>query len=82
MQRRPVESTMLRSVGYDAEQQVLELEFSSGKVYEYADVPASVHRELLAAESLGRFFREEIDGAYRYWQVRRGGSGRRSAHHR
>lgn len=64
MERMPVESTTLRSVGYDAETRVLEVEFTSGKVYQYADVPESVYRELLGAESLGRYFSASVRNVY------------------
>ena len=35
-----VRSSALRSVGYDQEQRVLEIEFTNGAVYRYFDVPA------------------------------------------
>ena len=46
-----VESSTLAAVGYDASGQVLQLEFCSRDVYHYVDVPATVHRALLSAES-------------------------------
>jgi len=66
MKRTPVESSMLTLVGYDAEQKILELEFNSGKVYHYYDVPLKIYRDMLKAESKGSYFRDQIDGMYRY----------------
>ncbi|MFJ9772659.1 KTSC domain-containing protein [Kitasatospora sp. NPDC101157] len=66
MDRTAVDSSVLRSVGYDPRARVLELEFTGGPVYRYAGVPARVHRELLAAESHGRYFVRSIRGRYAY----------------
>jgi hypothetical protein len=42
MQRVPVDSSSIASIGYAPEQQVLELEFrESREVYQYFDVPAA-----------------------------------------
>ena len=56
MKRLVVRSSSLHAVGYDADAQALEVEFSSGASYRYEQVPAEVVAELLAAESLGRYF--------------------------
>lgn len=64
MRRTAVESTTMRSVGYDSTQQILEVEFTSGAVYQYLDVPAAVFDELMNAESKGRYFNQEIRDDY------------------
>jgi len=64
MRRRKVESSVLVSVGYDPQRRVLEVEFVSGARYQYLDVPAQVHLELLQAPSLGAFFNREIRDHY------------------
>ena len=60
MKREPVESSNLKSVGYDPCTRVLEIEFKDGSVYEYDDVPCEVHSGLMDAESKGSFFYENI----------------------
>lgn len=45
MRRQAVESTTVRSIGYNARHKVLEIEFRSGTVYQYLDVPEAVHEE-------------------------------------
>lgn len=55
---------MARSVGYDGDQQVLEVEFHNDRVYQYYVVPRGVYRELMAAESFGRFFNERVRDRY------------------
>lgn len=65
MSRQPVESTLIRSVGYDPAGSVLEIEFvEDDRVYEYDDVPFSVYSELMAAESKGMYFNEFIRDLY------------------
>jgi hypothetical protein len=64
VQRQPVESRALRSVGYDAEAEELELEFQSGQVYRYERVPASVYEWLLRARNKGIYVTRQISGRY------------------
>jgi hypothetical protein len=66
MNRTPVSSSNLFAVGYDAASQTLEIEFHSGSIYQYFDVPQSVLDALLSAPSLGSFFSVQIRGIYRY----------------
>lgn len=73
MQRTPVDSTTMRSVGYDAGSRILEIEFASGTVYQYLGVPEEKYERLLAAESKGRYFNSEIRDSYPYVQVRQSG---------
>ncbi|MFN8664179.1 MAG: KTSC domain-containing protein [Thermomicrobiales bacterium] len=70
MQRQPVESSMLRSAGYEPERSILELEFTSGRVYRCFGVPQEVFAELMIAESKGRYFLAQIEDLYPYLQVR------------
>lgn len=64
MRRTKVESGTLRSAGHDARREILELEFTSGAVYQYLGVPASVYRSLMESESKGTYFNQEIRDAY------------------
>ncbi len=74
MLREAVESSTMKSVGYEATSRILEIEFESGAVYQYLGVSARVHEELLGAESKGRYFNSEIRDVYRYVQVSRSGA--------
>lgn len=56
----------IRSVGYEADTQTLEIEFSSGGIYNYAGVPPEVHDKLMHAESPGSYFSLFIRGHYDY----------------
>jgi hypothetical protein len=61
-----VESTVLSAVAYDAKQQLLELQFRDRAIYRYFNVPATVHAELMEAQSKGEFFNLAIRGHFRY----------------
>jgi hypothetical protein len=60
MERQPVESQTVSSVGYDAATNTLEIEFRGGRIYQYFDVPPDVFGELLMTESKGTFFQSVI----------------------
>lgn len=60
MRREPVESDALRSVGYDPGRRILEIEFASGTVYRYFEVPEEVYAGLMTAASHGEFFSDHI----------------------
>ena len=47
MQRRPVRSTSLKAVGYEAVTQTLEIEYRHGGLVRYTGVPAAIHAALL-----------------------------------
>jgi hypothetical protein len=79
MERTPVTSSQLVSVGYDPGTQTLEVEFKGGTgrdgaarpntVYQYSAVPPEVHKAMMAAESQGSYLYKHIKGAYAYTKV-------------
>ena len=67
MHREPVDSDALRSIGYDVDRQVLEIEFASGTVYRYFDVPEALYVDLMTAKSHGEFFTAHVrDAGFEY----------------
>jgi hypothetical protein len=69
MFREKVISQTLSSVGYDPIRRVLELEFTSGGIYRYSNVPNRVYMELISAESKGRYFDFSIRDRYAFKKV-------------
>lgn len=65
MRRYGVRSSAIRAVGYDGATRTLEVEFRSGSVYDYEDVPPEEVLGLLEADSLGRYFGTRIRPGYR-----------------
>jgi hypothetical protein len=70
MKRQPVTSSVLASIGYDPKARILEVEFTSGRIYQYAEVPSRILKALRAAESAGSFFNENIRDDFPYVQIR------------
>lgn len=69
MERTPVESTIIASVGYDGDASALEIEFHRGRVYRYHDVPASVAAWLMQVPEKGAFFNRKIRDHYTYRDI-------------
>lgn len=67
MQRTKVSSTNIRSIGYDKEEKVLEIEFLAGaRVYQYFGVPEALYHKMMLAKSHGRFFADFIRNQFDY----------------
>ena len=47
LERIPVQSSNLKSVGYDERSQTLEVEFLNGGIYQYTRLPKYVYEELM-----------------------------------
>ena len=70
MKRSYVTSSNIASIGYDASSMILEVEFHSGAVYQYYDVPESLFEGLMSADSHGRYLNEFIKkGGFRYARI-------------
>ena len=69
MERTPVDSTNIASVGHEESSGVLEIEFTNGTLYQYFDVPRHVYDELKGAPSPGGYLAANIKGNYRFSRV-------------
>jgi len=67
--RQRVDSSAIAKVGYSKRRHILEIEFANGAVYRYLDVPSSMYRDLISAESKARFYDFNIKGNYRSARV-------------
>jgi len=63
LQRFPVESSNIASIGYDPATFVLEVEFHSGGIYQYSGVPEDVYHSLMDAGAKGSYFHQNIKSA-------------------
>lgn len=59
-----VNSSVAYAIGYDADSQILQVEFQSGEIYQYFDVEAETWEDFHSADSIGEFFNQEIKGNY------------------
>ena len=67
MLRTKVESSNIASVGYDGS--ILEIEFNSGAIYQYENVPIRVYDVMMKADSVGKYFNVHIKSKYNYRRV-------------
>jgi hypothetical protein len=61
----PACSSMAARVGYDEDREILQIEFNSGAVYQYAHVEPELWEDLQSTDSIGSFYNHEIKGYYR-----------------
>ncbi len=61
MERRTVNSSKIRSVGYDERARTLEVEHSDGSVFLYSGVSHEVYRRLMSAPSMISFYRDRVE---------------------
>jgi non-canonical purine NTP pyrophosphatase (RdgB/HAM1 family) len=69
MQRLPVESSDIASIGYDPKTRLLEIEFHGQRMYRYKEVEPDIYQQFMRAESYGHFFSSFIDRRYRYERI-------------
>lgn len=68
MERTPVVSSNINSIGYDASSSILEVEFKSG-IYQYFGVPEYIYDELMSADSQGVYLNANVKGTFHYEQI-------------
>lgn len=70
MERTPVASSQIHSIGYDEISEILEVAFhnrndlSTVIVYQYDDFPLETYEEFMAAESKGKFLNRVIKSGW------------------
>ena len=69
MDRKIVKSSNLKSIGYDQSSNILEIEFLSGGVYQYFNVPSQIYLGLMNATSKGNYFHTNIKEKYKYNRI-------------
>lgn len=70
MVNQMVLSTEIEWIGYEKRNRMLQVEFLSGSIYQYDNVPEHVYYDFLAASSYGHFLEDEINGKYTYRKIR------------
>ena len=70
MKREPVESTAIKSIGYNEDKQILEVEIlETGRVYKYFNVPLEEYMDFLDAKSLGEYYNRVIKENYEFREM-------------
>lgn len=81
MERTPVTSSQIKSIGHDGENNLLEVEFNPrpgsdqpGSVYQYQNFTADKHGSLMKAESKGSHFGKHVKGVHPFRKQNADGS--------
>jgi hypothetical protein len=69
MERSALTSSSVASAGYDEATSVLEIEFRSGRVYQFEEVPRGVFDWLLRTPNKGSYVARMINNKFRYRDV-------------
>ena len=64
-----VNSSMIYAVGYDPEEELLEVVFAKGKIWEYEGVPKEEFENLMRSKSIDSYMRSNIIGCYSYFLI-------------
>lgn len=67
---KPVKSSNIEAVGYDAATRKLTVHFKNGSKHDYADVPADTHAAMMKADSVGGFFHKHVRSAFKSSRVK------------
>lgn len=69
MDRSPLDSSTITAAAYDDAAQLLEIEFRTGRVYQFEGVPRGVYDWLVRTPSKGAYFARMINNRYPFREV-------------
>lgn len=70
MKRELVDSTAIKSIGYNEDKQLLEVEIlGTGRIYQYKEVPLEEYFDFMDAKSLGEYYNRVIKEKYEYREL-------------
>lgn len=64
MERVAVSSSNISAIGYDADSEILEVEFTNGAVYAYSGVRSGEYEGFMNADSKGKYLHANIKNRY------------------
>lgn len=68
--RSSVESSNIKSIGYDSKKLMLHVEFNNGSIYQYNDVPKEIYDKMLSSSSVGMYLYKNIKNSFSYLKIR------------
>jgi DNA segregation ATPase FtsK/SpoIIIE-like protein len=69
MEREPVNSSTIISIGYEPTSGTLEVEFKNSGVYQYYNVPDPIFQTFMASDSKGKYLNVYVKPVYPYSRV-------------
>jgi hypothetical protein len=68
--RERVNSSSIKSIGYDPDAETLEVELREGGLYQYFHVPRKEYDSFRNAYSMGRYYTKFIKPVYKFKKIR------------
>ena len=65
----PVNSAVIKALGYNEESRVCRVEFSTGRVFDYENMAPDVYAQFSGAASIGRYWHANVKGQYSFREV-------------
>lgn len=69
MNRTPVTSSNIASIGHDPVENILEVEFANGATYQYSDFDSAAFEAFSSSDSIGKYFHARIRGKFETTKV-------------
>jgi hypothetical protein len=70
MERSPVSSSNIKSIGYERTLMILEVEFKNGHIYQYMNVPNNIFQEIMNASSCGTYLHQNVMNRFGFEKIR------------
>lgn len=67
---KPVKSSNVTHVGYDAASKTLAVQFKNGGTYHYVGVSPTVHTDLLGAKSIGEHLARHVKPKHKVQKIK------------
>jgi hypothetical protein len=65
-----IDSDAAHYVSYSCAEKLLRIWYSTGKIYDYLEVPSQVYQDLMNSDSKGRYINFEIKPQFPYREVK------------
>ena len=66
MVKTEINSRSIKSIAYDAEKKVMEVEFTSTMIYIYNNFPEDLYNRLIESKAIDKFFVSNVVNRYAY----------------
>lgn len=66
MERTNIDTRLIKSMGYDKEKKIMEVEFTSDMIYQYNNFPEELYEEIVNHKSIDKFFKLNVVNRYHY----------------
>lgn len=66
--RIPISSSMIKEVETTDDGKLVVV-FNTGKVYKYSNIPDNIKKDMLKADSVGRYFSENVKNKYEHEKI-------------